>query len=144
MYDGAAAIVGGDEDPGMMFEDCYGRVVLSISINGNAGGGLMAVGGHTGYGSTFTRCYCSASINSQKVFVSPLEQGNTYYNENTVSNCYYNKTLFTSTSDAAKITKAKGLTTEQFADESNFEGWDFENTWIIKDGYPELRVFLKD
>lgn len=40
--------------------------------------------------------------------------------------------------------KAEELTEEQFADESNFEGWDFTNTWIIKDGYPELRMFLRD
>lgn len=40
--------------------------------------------------------------------------------------------------------KAEQLSEEQFADASNFEGWDFENTWVIKDGYPELRMFLRD
>lgn len=38
--------------------------------------------------------------------------------------------------------RSVGLSTSQFADKTNFEGWDFDNTWIMKDGYPELRCFL--
>ena len=59
----------------------------------------------------------------------------------TISNCYYNKEKFTITTNTPSTT---GLTTEQFSDQSNFAGWDFENTWIMKDGRPELRIFVKD
>ena len=57
-----------------------------------------------------------------------------------ITDCYYNNEKFTRTTG----TKATGLTTAQFADSSNFEGWDFENTWIMKDGVPELRIFVKE
>ena len=59
----------------------------------------------------------------------------------TISNCYYNKEKFTLTTNTPSTT---GLTTSQFAEQSNFVGWDFENTWIMKDGRPELRIFVKD
>lgn len=59
----------------------------------------------------------------------------------TISNCYYNKEKFTITTNTPSTT---GLTTSQFAEQSNFVGWDFENTWIMKDGRPELRIFVKD
>lgn len=34
------------------------------------------------------------------------------------------------------------MKTEKFGDISNFTSWDFENTWIMKDGYPELKIFI--
>lgn len=58
----------------------------------------------------------------------------------TVTNCYYNSEKFTITT----ATKASGLKTSYFADPTNFIGWDFENTWTIKNGVPELQIFLKD
>lgn len=54
-----------------------------------------------------------------------------------IKNFFYN-------SDKFKETVPDGcnpLTTSQFADKSNFTGWDFENTWVMKDGHPELRIF---
>lgn len=57
-----------------------------------------------------------------------------------LTNCYYNNEKFTLETE----TTSTGLSTEQFASENNFSGWGFTNTWIIKDGVPELRIFVKD
>ena len=55
-----------------------------------------------------------------------------------VTNSYYNANL----TDLYTTEYGTALTDAQFADKSNFVGWDFENTWIIKNGKPELRCFL--
>lgn len=52
---------------------------------------------------------------------------------------YYNKTIFGSTTGKDQ---AIGLEENEFSNSNNFKNWDFQNTWIIKDGYPELRIFF--
>lgn len=55
-----------------------------------------------------------------------------------INNCYYDESKFKETSNK----HGTPLTTAQFANKDNFKNWDFENVWIMKDGYPELRIFV--
>ena len=50
--------------------------------------------------------------------------------EGTFSNNYYNSDLASQTS----VSGVTGLTTEQFAEVSNFSGWNFDSLWITESG----------
>lgn len=52
-----------------------------------------------------------------------------------LTNSYFDKTKF-----PKGIHNGIGLTTEEMGKKSNYEGWDFDNTWDMgEDGLPELK-----
>ena len=125
-------------------ENCYSHANLTTINNYDAGGLIGAT--NIQYVYSIKNSYFDGRISGANR-VGPIKAS--YENDNTegskkqyytFTNLYYNNDNFT-----IKTTQnATGLTTSQFADQSNFAGWDFENTWIMKDGRPELRIFVKD
>ena len=136
----------GNGNLNVKIKNCYSHANLNSSNGKYNTGGFI---GNTSYTSTYGvyNSYWDGTTNVT-MRVGPVKS--MYNNDNTdnltkikytIQNCYYNKDKFTITTNTPSTT---GLTTEQFANQNNFKGWDFENTWIIKDGRPELRIFLKD
>lgn len=125
-------------------ENCYSHVNINTLCQYDAGGFIGSY--YLQYNYNIKNSYFDGTI-SGAWRVGPIkgsnENDNTEGSEKqyyTFTNLYYNSDNFT-----IKTTQnATGLTTSQFADQSNFAGWDFENTWIMKDGRPELRIFVKD
>ena len=127
------------------FINCYAitNVISKLySAGGFSGGGISNI--------KVTNCYWSGTINT-KSWVgtfkpSSSSNGQHLYNKPEITDCFYNKELF-SASSKDKYT-GTGLTTAQFAIRSSFaSSWDFkedendtEYTWYIdkKTGYPEL------
>ncbi|MEJ6951921.1 GLUG motif-containing protein, partial [Natronospora cellulosivora (SeqCode)] len=55
---------------------------------------------------------------------------------NRITNSYYDE----ETSNQNDTGKGEPKTTEDMMQEATFDGWDFENVWIIEeDSYPQLR-----
>lgn len=125
-------------------ENCYSHVNVNTLCQYDAGGFIGSY--YLQYNYNIKNSYFDGTI-SGAWRVGPIkgsnENDNTEGSEKqyyTFTNLYYNSDNFT-----IKTTQnATGLTTSQFAEQSNFVGWDFENTWIMKDGRPELRIFVKD
>ena len=125
-------------------ENCYSHANITATSGGWAGGFIGSL--NLQYNYNIKNSYFDGTISAQ-YRIGPIkasyESNNTEGSEKqyyTFTNLYYNNDNFT-----IKTTQnATGLTTSQFADQSNFAGWDFENTWIMKDGRPELRIFVKD
>ena len=125
-------------------ENCYSHVNVNTLCQYDAGGFIGSY--YLQYNYNIKNSYFDGTI-SGPWRVGPIkgsnENDNTEGSEKqyyTFTNLYYNSDNFT-----IKTTQnATGLTTSQFAEQSNFIGWDFENTWIMKDGRPELRIFVKD
>lgn len=130
-------------------ENCYSNAKV-VSTNGYDTAGLIVPGGATSskFYLTMNRCYFNGTISSDTSNMKrfgPVEGMTENDNSSgpqsmSINNCYYNKQKFTLTTG----TKATGLTTAQFADSSNFANWDFTNTWVMKNGVPELRIFVKE
>lgn len=129
----------------LKIENCYSHANLT-SLDDYDAGGLLAPGDKQ-FSYNISNSYFDGKINAT-YRTGPIKAMNENNNTDnlskikyTISNCYYNKEKFTITTNTPSTT---GLTTSQFAEQSNFVGWDFENTWIMKDGRPELRIFVKD
>ena len=125
-------------------ENCYSHANITTLGKYDAGGLIGACDIQCVY--SIKNSYFDGTINGT-YRVGPIKAS--YENDNTegtkrkyytFTNLYYNSDNFTIKTNQ----NATGLTTEQFSDQSNFAGWDFENTWIMKDGRPELRIFVKD
>lgn len=130
---------------GLKIKNCYSKANI-ISLNDYDAGGLLAPGDKQ-FSYNISNSYFDGKINAT-YRTGPIKAMNENNNTDdlskikyTISNCYYNKEKFTIITNTPSTT---GLTTSQFAEQSNFVGWDFENTWIMKDGRPELRIFVKD
>ncbi len=120
------------------FIECYSRTSLESSTNFSLGGAGFVVSNIV---QSFRNCYFSGTVNkSDAIGTFVAGEYNSGSNGSTLTNCYYNSDLFTKSVPES----GNPLTTEEFKNNENFEGWDFENTWIIKDGYPELRIFVRD
>lgn len=128
----------------LTFENCYAKVDVAKTRNGcyDKGGfiGDEALGANVivtnsyWYGSTGGTHRTGAFRGG----IGIENNGNQSTESITVTNSFYNKTLFTLS--VPEESSGKGLTTAEFADSSNFTGWDFENTWYMSDeGYPELK-----
>ena len=129
----------------LKIENCYSHANLTSLCDYDAGG-LLAPGDKQ-FSYNISNSYFDGKINAT-YRTGPIKAMNENNNTDnlskikyTISNCYYNEEKFTITTNTPSTT---GLTTSQFAEQSNFVGWDFENTWIMKDGRPELRIFVKD
>ena len=130
----SAGIVCWGYNPGCTITNSYSTAKV-VSTNGYDVAGLAdgAV--------RLTNCYFAGE------FANAISgrTGTVYARSNTsMSGCYYLNTCIKN-----KVTaQGTARTAEQFGDanntDTNFPGWDFENTWIIKNGYPELRIFVKE
>lgn len=116
-------------------KNCYVRVNITASIEYDTGG-YASVASY--YPMAIENCYFAGTANH----MNKNYRNGPIFSEavKTIKNSYYNKTLYTA---AVRTGAGTPLTTEQFSNEANFSGWDFTNTWIIKDGYPELRIFVR-
>lgn len=132
---GGAGLIGSAQNKTDSISNCYVRVNRNSS-NGYDLGGIAGCRSYNGFG--VTNCYFSGTITN----FNQNNRSGAILSESTstITNCYYNKTLLP---NFTRANAGTGLTTEEFADASNFNDWDFENIWIMKDGYPELRVFVK-
>lgn len=114
-------------EPPPVITNCYVRA--NITSNGNnATGGIAITSGGKG---NISNCYFSGKINGSAEPIALI----LYMCGIGISNCYY---------DATNIGEGKnnatGLKTSEFGNSNNFKNWDFENTWVIKDGFPELII----
>ena len=129
----------------LQISNCYSRANIT-TLGGFDAGGFIGNRPYD-YSYTVSNSYFDGTISAtgRTGPIKAMDENNNTDNlskiKYTISNCYYNNENFTLTTNTPSTT---GLTTSQFADQSNFAGWDFENTWIMKDGRPELRIFVKD
>ncbi len=122
----------------ILIENCYSHATVRSTM-GNCWSGLIY--GIDQYSNlTITNCYYAGTIDSN----SDWEDGSAIKNRVNSSSHYINDCYYDSNKYGRKVQSIYGrpLTTSQFANQNNFKNWDFENTWIMKDGYPELRIFV--
>ena len=124
---GAAAGIAMGAYNSSVIENCY---VSGMTFNN--GGNKFGILGDNG-GIEIRNCYFYGTLNGSNAYpiIKPTSS-------HTMSSCYYNANNTNMTSNDY----GTYLTNTQFSNKSNFVGWDFENTWIIKNGKPELRCFL--
>ena len=112
-----------------------GTIVSSYatgSVTGNYVGGLAGYN----YSGTISNSYATGSVLGN--YVGGLVWYN--YGSGTISNSYYDK----ETTGRTDTGKGTGKTTAEMKTQSTYEGWDFENTWVIlstvvNKGYPILQ-----
>lgn len=109
----------------MSISDCYSTISLSAS----SCYGISRIS----QGGSVTKCYYAGKA-------SLTSSGGYFYCPGTYT--YYDQTII-GTAKLASETNAR--TTSQMKTQSNYEGWDFTNTWKITEGktYPTLRCFDK-
>lgn len=125
------------------FENCYAKVDVAKTRKGCYDKGGFVGDESSGANITVINSYWYGSTGG--IYrTGPFRGGDTASNNNqstggiTLTNSFYNKTLFTLS--VPEVTAGKGLTTAEFTNSSNFTGWDFDNTWYMSDaGYPELK-----
>lgn len=131
--------------------DCYVTTSISSSWNAygypyNAGGFLEGpyVQKSKGY---IKNSYFAGDSGSAVGFIakdySSNENGfkiyNSYYDSDKVRNHEFHTDGHCYVISGTTV-NCKAYTTEQMAEQNNYEDWDFDNVWIMKDGYPELRM----
>lgn len=130
-YLSLSAMAGGIS--GMMSDvtNCYneGNVNATITDNYKSSNKLnVAIGGGiaagVGENNTVSNCY-----NTGKVTGTTLSGAIAAYSEGTVENCYYLNNNDIGVGEGEDITVP--CTPEEMASESTYEGFDFENTWVI-------------
>ena len=140
-YGELGGFIGEQYDNGLSinFENCYSRVKI-ISENYYDGGGFLGRSKNV----IVRNCYWAETTNVTDrtgTFTGGpgiANNDNQWIGGIKVTNSFYNKDLFKLS--VPEASSGKGLTTEQFADSSNFTNWDFINDWYIgADGYPELK-----
>ena len=120
--------------------DCY--AIGEIKTSESYATALIYLSGFLPYRGIVTRCYTAVVVDDslvssyQSAFITNYSAGS-----GTVSNCFYDKTLFNR--DGAEAgSGAVGKTTSEMKTQSTFTGWDFTNTWAIdstkNNGYPHL------
>ena len=117
--------------------DCYSRCTLNGGGYRYSSGLVHSDSAATGSTTVVAEnCYWSGESDDY-ILVGCLIGKGFPSSKVTVKNCFYNKEKFNN-SDAENHGE-KGLTTEEMGMQSSYVGWDFENTWYMKDGYPELK-----
>lgn len=117
-------------------KNCYSRI--NLYTNGDSTYDFAGIAGCRSTDKVYiSNCYFAGTMasTSSSRRNGPILSESTKY----ITNCYYDSTKY---NDTVRSGGGKGLTTAKFANAANFAGWDFTNTWIIKDGYPELRIFV--
>ena len=128
----------------LTFENCYAKVDVTKERKGSYDRGGFVGNESSGANITVINSYWYGSTGGTHR-TGPFRGGVTIDNNDnqetgwiTLTNSFYNKTLFTLS--VPEVTAGKGLTTAEFTNSSNFTGWDFNNTWYMSDaGYPELK-----
>lgn len=125
----ATGKVSGHEYVGGVVGSLYGQIEKAYSVN--VVKGIEYVGGVVGYNGGSIKEVYSASYVKGRYAVKEI--GYSSYG-NQVPDSYFDSTLFVTSRD-------NGRTTEQMLEQSNYEGWDFENTWAIDEGksYPYFK-----
>ena len=145
----AAGSVFGKDGVGGLIGFCGGGVLYNCYATGSAtssatGAPFCTVGGLVGDCQTGTleNCYSIGSVKGSGYYVGGL-LGYQYYG--ILSNCCWD-TVTTGQANGCGastigIFSATGLSTAQMKKSSNFSGWDFGTTWIIRTDstYPGLR-----
>lgn len=121
---------------GSFTDNGYNTYVSGICRNGKITDSysIAAIEGHYCYGiggGTVNRCYYAGKANASTRFYCI----GTY--------TYYDNTIIVKGYDDRSTENAR--TTAQMKTQSNYESWDFKNTWKITEGktYPTLRCFDK-
>lgn len=123
---GNCTITATEQDSGKVSTTCTIKVVNCNADN------------HSNWGVVHMKdCYFSGELIAGSWQHSPTSYG--YDKVGISQGCYYNSDCYGQEYSNSNVT---ALTTAQFADKNNFGNWDFENTWIMKDGHPELRIFI--
>lgn len=129
----AGGLTGGSEGT---VTDCYSN--CSVSLGGSIGGDYVATGGLVAYNyGDVEKCYSTGFV-STAAGITHYGGLVGYYHRGNVTNSYYDSITSGQLDD-----EGKGIpkTTDDLMKQATFEGWDFENTWYIKEGssYPVLR-----
>lgn len=114
------------------FNDCYARVDITSTEQYDASGIGYCQVAHV----CCTNCYYSGTFNASGGRKGPI----TNSGNGVTTKCYYESSKYPY---GLNQSGTSSLSTEKFANSSNFQGWDFENIWTIVNGYPELRAFIK-
>lgn len=132
--------------------------VAPTCINGTSqGGGFIGrSAGNGGQKIVINNSYSAGSIDARNkaAFICWHEDSvcpyiaNSYYDKNvsglSTNQMVCNLGLFSTTWLSENISNSNGLSTAEMGDVTNYNGWDFKNIWIMKDGYPELRWYSGD
>jgi len=132
-----------------------GTISNSYAISQITGGSSHCsyVGGLVGRndGGTISNSYAISQITEYVREVDGLVGYNYLYGDNigTITNSYYDKTIYTYTLSSEDYgSKDYGKTTEEMKTQDTYDNWDFTDIWgineSINDGYPYLRVPIKD
>jgi hypothetical protein len=133
----SGSLIGLNRDTGIV-RDCYVRDV-TISINGLDGiGGFVNSNGN----GLIENCYVDAvSVDLTPRTFSTASGFGRDLGGLGITSCYYNMDVTTATDPAIPETyfpwddgSGMARTTAQMKTQANYEGWDFENTWYIKEG----------
>ena len=127
--EGASGIIGFSN--GATIEDCLNTG--EISGTGRVGG-ITCV--NPGCVETITRCFSSTCVsgNNNKAYYLVGGENNTKI---AITDCYYAGNVDKAGSSSGGGTKLSG---ESITKTASYTGWDFNNTWIMKDEGPRLRM----
>lgn len=140
-YQFGSLFAGNNLSPGSSLTDCFARGEIKTSeTNASA---LIDLGGFLLYrtNTSINRCYSSVLVDDG-VITSNQSAFLVYYSgTGSVSNSYYNRTLF-SRDGVGGGSGAISKTTTELQTQSTYTGWDYTNTWSIdptkNNGYPYL------
>jgi len=140
-YGYAGGIVG-DVDTGYIY-DCYVTKNVTITTRGTA---VAYGGGIVGYFSsgTISRCYSLVNTVTVNTGASSWARGGLVgASWGTVSNCYYRYTWGVAGNNGTVYNVTQITTLSGYANQSNYTGFDFTNTWKMGTGdytYAVLRM----
>jgi hypothetical protein len=124
-------------------EDCYSRSDVIVTPDAEHFGGFAG----RNENAAINKCYATGLVDYEnevtvhhKGFVGSCVEGSDYY---MIYN-YWDMETSAQNSNLADANAATGLTSTQMKTQESFQGWDFENIWIIKedvnDGYPSFKT----
>lgn len=151
-YLGAAGFIydvghAGSAVANVTFNDCYIRA--DFKVTGRNSDVYPLAGVNSGDKGSANRCYWSGTNNVTSrtgtfIVFSHVNNNDSQHTNSGISvkNCYYDKQKFPLQINHSN--NGTGLTTAQMQMQTNYVGWDFENTWYMgEDGYPELKFEQK-
>ena len=144
-------VVGGnitsqDESGGLLgkvdtctIENSYSNIPVNLDTSYYGGGFVGSVDSNT----TITNCYSggkvtysqSSSYNGKSGFAGFIRDNAGI----TFENCFYDKEV--STQPTSPVNGIYAKTSDDMKTQSTYTGWDFNNTWVIQNAYPTLKVF---
>jgi hypothetical protein len=124
-------------------EDCYSRSDVIVTPDAEHFGGFAG----RNENAAINKSYSTGLVDYEnevtvyhKGFVGSCVDGSDYY----MRYNYWDMETSAQNSNLADANAATGLSTAEMKTQSSYQGWDFENTWIIKDdvndGYPSFKT----